>query len=406
MKKQIIIAFIAIAPILFMGCKKDKPAAAPASQDEEFVTSLKNWFELKTMIQPGKKDIRMGTPEWSKTKYYPESGFSVTPIKLGNKNTGLTNSVYKLLVTWENQQGMITSGGYIYIIPGKGSAADVPGMVMNQAKGLVSLDRVPENFNGTLMRYGLDYNNPVSKYYENGRSINRNEKIVAGKRDNYQDMNSPELYSAVLACGQCEDYYLVTYDEDGNIINIEYLYTECGDCTDPGGGGGGNNGGSNPSPCEMTQTQFEQVLNSMHGTVTNTPLSHTGTPSVPDQNGVIRAPKSCIGGGYTYTILSGYSPHWSSTYTGVVYKMNPNDEWKWESLSYTGFPQTSGNIPPCFTATATATSAPPVISEDKKKVTTAGTYFFHISWTCIFNSGSTTESGSFGALLFANQPCE
>jgi hypothetical protein len=49
-------------------------------------------------------------------------------------------------------------------------------------------------------------------------------------------------------------------------------------------------------------------------------------------------------------------------FTGVKFKNSPTDIWKWESLVFATLRETESYIPPCFTLTAVATVAGPVLS--------------------------------------------
>jgi len=405
MKTKALAVFITIMSIaLLTGCKKDSlPDKVDQEQTDSF-QNLKNWFESETNSTASgttaNKDIRTGTPVWQGTKYYPESQTYITPIKLGAKSTEMNNSLYKFLLATGDPKGGITAGNYVYLFPDKNNKMDISNIDQNLLPDFFSLQQIPAGFTGTIIKYDLDYSIVFSKNLEKGKMTNSTKKMTTGQSGIYKDMNDITPNSA-LPCQYCVDYYLVTYDGLGNIINIEYLYTVCGDCS---GEGNGNGGGNGVPTCVMTAAQADAALNSINCITTNSGNGMIGTPGPPDQNGIIRAPKPCSGGGFTLNILPGYSPHWEASYAGIVYKLDPADTWKWESLIYTGFPQTSGEFPPCVSANTTASGVSCVISADKLKATTAGNYSSQVSWTCINTTRIKSFSGPFSATFLAGNP--
>jgi hypothetical protein len=411
MKTKTLAVIIAIMIIAVLpGCKKDKLQERTEQEQNESYEQLQRWFNLETGSPqkpfPSNKDFRMGVPLWQKTRFYNESRTFITPMKIGGKNEQ-PNTVYKFLVAEGDPRAGVNEGHYIYLFPDENSTMDVSKIDQNILPDFFLLRNIPAGFVGTIMKYDIDYKLVFSKNIGKGKMTSSLKRMKMGTAGLYRDMDDIVPNSAGLACGQCMSYYLITYDEWGNILNIEYLYTECGECPPPGGGGsgGGNGGGNNEPPtCNLTQAQMEAGLNAITSTVTNGGWCQTGPASLPDQNGIVRASKFCDGGGFTLFIIPGYAPHWEAIFSGFVYRTNSNESWKWESINYTGFPQTGGILPPCVTAVASASGVTSLISADKLKVTTAGFYTCNASWTCLYSTGIRTFTGQFGANLYANTP--
>jgi len=110
----------------------------------------------------------------------------------------------------------------------------------------------PADFTGTIFKYDIGYNLISSQNYKDGLGTNEAHKLVMKQNDKVYEASS----LVPLACGECIEWWDVTYNpETGVIISEVYVYTECGDCPEEGGtggtggtggstGGGGNNGGT------------------------------------------------------------------------------------------------------------------------------------------------------------------
>lgn len=397
MKIKIVGLFITIVYIATLfGCKKNSQLEESVPQQNIAYEKVKTWFDIQIKASTNglirATNIRSETPLWGKTKYYSENNFFITPIRIGNMNTDQNNSVYKFLLATENSEGTISTGEYFYLFPNKNAGQNFSSQTLqNIGAEFFSLHKIPNNFSGTIIKYDLDYNVKSSKYFEKGQPVSKIEKMVKGKKGKYKDMNDTEENSVVyLPCGQCESYYLVTYDEvTWEIINVEYLYTECGDC--PQGEGGGN-GGSNE--CSFTNSQGREILDHL---ITYQSLysvmSVRGSEGGPDMNGIIRAPKPIVWQFLQLHVFANYYPKYSAYFSGVVYKTNPTDTWKWDTVTYSYSAKSGGEVPPCFTINVTA-NVTPVISTNKLNVHIVLSYQSTTSISCLWGLESAVYNGS------------
>jgi hypothetical protein len=235
-------------------------------------------------------------------------------------------------------------------------------------------------------------------------------EIVCSNGWNPNEGFNPDFCRVVIFYVYCELLYCdpppPSDDPFENCINQGHTEAECV-CSlyGIGCGGGEEEGGGEEGSCNMSAAEATAVINAITTETTNiVSSSELGVESMPDANGIIKAPKPSTGGGYTLHILPGYDPHWEASYSGTVYKDEniPNDKWKWETFAYSAFPQTEGSIPPCFSVSMTASGQSVTIDSDKLHATGAGNYSCIVTISCLGGPTVASFNGQYSCTFSSN----
>lgn len=172
--------------------------------------------------------------------------------------------------------------------------------------------------------------------------------------------------------------------------------------------GCGESGGDENGQCNMTEAEALDILNAVTPEAINiVSSSEMGTPSNPDQENIIRAPKPSTGGGVVIPISAyggNYRPQWEASYSAVVYKNTsiPNSDWKWESFVYSSFNQTGGAIPLCFTVKMQSSAESVVFIANNTVASASGIYTADVSIHCLLGFQEKVYTGPYSCSFIAN----
>ncbi len=156
----------------------------------------------------------------------------------------------------------------------------------------------------------------------------------------------------------------------------------------------------NPNPCNMTVAQAQNLLSDCSGeALTN--LHFTNGPITTDANGVERIAREVDWEYYKYTFFTGYTVVWHVYYTGIIYRNNPTDPWKWESIQKSREGRT-GIFPTCFDMTMSPIVGIPVISADRQNATLSLSATGIVSLSCLNGHEITTISITPPLVMTAN----
>ncbi len=316
--------------IVNYSCKKVPAENEKAGPVGKTTDNIKTWYYNKTNTSPTGSAARgnvfqKGNPDWEKTVYNAENSVYITPIEFSDKSNEQQNLFYKFLLSKVNSIGMVTQADYVFVFPdSKKPKSNLAYQTANT--DLLFQKDIPQSFSGAVLQYSIDNKLISSKQYDNGQLTDKKAVIIA-KGENSTN-NGISINSAIyLPCGECESYYLVTYNEEtGEIYNVEYLYSECGVCEDGTTGGGGGNGGG-PSP----EGQANAILDVWQQNTTSpgTLISATAA-DIPTNTRTVM---------YKWKAIKGLGWQIESIEKGVHVKINnpklpPDQQWKWQSLEH------------------------------------------------------------------------
>lgn len=320
-------------------------------------------------------------------KSVAELMFSSSPVAdLKITQLSADKKVKRVLVPLENKNNLKVYK-YILMEQHTDGNAFVIGKLLSKTKinNKNNLFNLPLASDGSLNYFDANApQNAVSKILMKAKGTKITSKSVAN--DLTEGSNSNYV---VIVCGDgyCIDHWWITYDENtGEILSVEYIGSDCYEthCSEGGGGGGGTGGST--GGCNLTETEAETLLDLTESQSDEGVISqYTGPISTPDENGIIRVAKTLRGGGFSLDFASNWWVRWGTNFAGVIYNSGlPRSPWKWESVTYTGFTQYEGTLPPCASAEVSANCIP-LISSDKISFEQTGTYSIHVKWTCGIN---------------------
>lgn len=407
--KKLIPMLTAIICCFFISCQKESIIDKPLTQiNEEKLVELKNLFsyesKLKASLPEGSVRNYPGSPQWEKARNRLE--FYIVPIKFGSTSI---NNEYRVSHYWivKNIANKL-SGKFVHIL--------------EKTKLLkVSLT---ENERIKLLISGTEKNKleeeGIAVIYEED-NINGNFDLVCKKRPtaqisrnrDYDISNSYPLESCVANGGtivEIEWWYQI-YDQFGNVIYEEYVFSTF-ECWGAGGAGDGGGGGGTtivtPNTCNsITQQQVLNLINQLEGEeegdVSYTSIILDGRENNTTENfQTIRKmlmPKVSI---FTLRFLynsPSFSTNWTVHFGGISYK-EKNNPWKWESINYISTMKT-GQAPFCFEADMSTVVSNPLIQPDKTIAKTTITYSLTAKVKCLLGWEIKNYTGSFESDLVA-----
>ncbi len=157
------ITTIAIAAAFtLLGCKKtttDIQNFTPTAADQR----AQEWFDeqnrkpellhVKTVL------LSEVTPFWGRTRYYAAENTLVAPVQADDAAANPA----KYIVMLENKAGEIGSGYYCFVASQDNKPEVTPSLLGNT---------VPQNFNGTIVKFNLDGSLITAEEYANGTATN------------------------------------------------------------------------------------------------------------------------------------------------------------------------------------------------------------------------------------------
>lgn len=272
------IGVIFFALLILSSCKKEPVQYfEPVDQKTQISKDLQTWYAQATKNQPQNALHYLGNtlPDWN--TIVKADKFIITQIKLDN-----ALNTHKYFVTELDEKGSFVNGSYYMIVnTGLQKSVNVLDILVNELKN----QKQAASFNGAVLKYDLAYIKKDGSKYKDGikenvdLNIEIKEKQDTGTQTKGIAPNSAISPANCAASGgflDCEDYYLITYNQiTGEIINVEYLYTNCV-CV-PGTGGGGGNGSGGTATCAQLNEEFANMGHAVNGVVTENTILNNGT---------------------------------------------------------------------------------------------------------------------------------
>lgn len=239
----------------FIGCRKgdflnEQVTAISQQEIEKSIAKVKSWLNFAgdsskfTRIKIGNRQALISKGyKWSETKMLANGKLSLTPIQISSVKD---STVYNFLLANFDRNGKVTGGHIVSIINGDDTVVKFEDITT----GFLSLNKIPENFTGSII-YADIYDNVLHSYHiEKGKVTDEQDFVVVKQRMANQNNNEPVTENAPPPEG-CEyvvvDWYWQTYDENGVLVDEAYLYsTEELLCLNGGGGGGSGGGTGDP----------------------------------------------------------------------------------------------------------------------------------------------------------------
>lgn len=348
-----------------------------------------------------KADPRDGSPEWSKTVFYEKEKIYVTPIEyFSTKNEKFPS--YKFLVSSADASGDIKEGVFFYLmIDDNKTNQSFKDLLPGKLPGdFFTLQHVPKEFSGTVIKYDLNYRLTHCRKYEGGVDKKQYSKILSGINNKYVYLDDPGYVAKLQEIdpnqGFCVDEWIIWYVEDEEtgqpvtILGIDYIGSTC---FLPQGGSGNPSGpvstppdeNNVPAVCNLTMAEAMEQLNAVTGTdelEANYPSDQEGGGIMlpPDGSGRIRRGVLPYAGLASLNFYWGEVPHYAAFFSGVLYKINQNDtKWKWESCKYTHTALYQGELPPCTTVRPDVDVSDVIISGDKIEASAFIAFRFYVS---------------------------
>jgi len=388
---------------LFISCKKESSNSLQVVAGDQ-LKAIKNYYNSQQATNP--ENISEGTPQWEKTIFNAEKGEYLVPVIISPEKAAGKYTVHKYLLISSVKNKL--SGEYLFAMQKTGDQ-----MLNDRQIEKAILENIAAA-DLVIARRGLQQL-PLNKAF--GKYINT--RIKRQSKPYPQKNNTDTVVVAnSLPMANCEanggiiveiEWWYQEYDQHGNVVCEEYVYStyECW-----GSGGGGSGGGTTTGTAACGTINCDQVialLNQLEGEVRNE-VTYTSIPleskiSANANNfGTIRKvvlPKYSF---YTLRLVPNSSSGvtWFANYSGIVYKDSDRDYWKWESINFVNVSE-EGNAPICFDYQMSANVAPPIIESDKKRAQSGVSFSVSAKVACIGNWKVKSESGSIPTIYLDAQ---
>lgn len=313
---------------LALGCKRENPnqlGADPVTATTK-TNKVQQWLKgnpkaLTGLRQTNTVGQKVGTTlpsftlQWQAAKFDAAAHTHWVPAVFANtKQAGGQANTY--LVATENEQGQITGGQYIMVLPntkkmGKGNSSYSPIAMLAEKK--------PTSFNGALLYYDVQGQLTGSQVYDAGQL---QPKATANLAARDEGQGSPSPNKVQLECGNltgtspCIEWYWQTY-VNGVLVAEDYMFTTC--CGGSGGGGSGN--GNAVAECQASFNTFVAQGKAINGVPTEISGAQTTT----------RWPKTykwMIYDAVTWFLISYEKAVWKKVY----YPSSGQNLWEFESF--------------------------------------------------------------------------
>jgi hypothetical protein len=259
--------------LAFAACKKsDIPSTPPVAVNAKTVNDLKSWYASQkssaglqnrdtlqisdtiSLIQP--------VPDWDSTKYYIDDKTYITPLKDGDGSTTVSRS----LVVTADESGNFVSAEFIFIrltyAPNNLNLQDV----IASYPRVFEFHDMPMNFKASMIKFNLAGEVIFSRHFENGMITATDERIRSlGRAPNTLPDGTEQV---------CIDSWWVTY-VNGEVVSIEFLWTNCYTIGGTGGTGGGTGTPNTNTSCEQQSDAFIAAGHAVSGPKSIETLSET-----------------------------------------------------------------------------------------------------------------------------------
>ncbi len=275
-KKNKVFIYLLLFSLIF-GCKKQDSVKEITLQQNSVSEKAKSWIETQAAILSSPKFLLEGKvidiPEkidWEKSKYFPQSKISITPVRVTSVESDLLT--YKYLVTEMNDAGEVIAANYYAVINDRQMMGSTEFYTITPE--LVNLQKMPGEFSGAIIKYDLSNKIVFTKHYEKGVLSNKTDKISIKKSktivpaQNYAPLPGNCSYVVI------EWYYQVYVN--GVLVYEEYIGNSVMVTCNEDGNGGGGGGGGGTLTCEQQMENFINQGIAFSGPVTQTDVSNTG----------------------------------------------------------------------------------------------------------------------------------
>ncbi len=301
-----------------MGCKKQDFKNINHFQTTKVSEKVRDWI----VKQPGfstthhvvLNDKVISIPikiRFEETKYFADAKANITPVAVSS--TGGKWATYKYLLTEIDDNGIVTSGNYYVVL--KKNGIDQSLSTVEITPDLLRLKKIPNNFNGAIIKYDLNDNVILSSHYDAGERTNKTDKIGIRKRNaepaeqNVAPLDEGCMYITI------EWYWQVWVN--GLLVYEEYLYASNVIWCPPGGTGGSGNS----NPIASCNQQFNNLINS--ASPASVYLGKTLVYETTEEKSHVYRWKCLTALGAWYVV---------SYETGTQERVVLHEGWKWKSI--------------------------------------------------------------------------
>jgi hypothetical protein len=366
--------YISFSALLIISCKKAVNEPGGPENKREALSEMKTWFQenYPTISSNEFSILGKDKPVWETMVYNPSERKYFIEVKQENANS----KICKYIVIDENK----TTEPQLHIRLTTDNKAEIKNPLANIE-------------NGAIIDYKLlDGQWISSQHFKNGGE-EKMKDIIVFKPQMKKSNDNPNVVDPQEDCGehggqwQCIEWYWQTY-VNGELVYEEYLYTTCG-CYGATGGGGGTT-----STCEsLSQEQAQTLMNAIYDETHNDISASHGATLTNEETGIITRTNNPMWMFYKVNFFLGHYNEYTAYFTGLVYKNNNNDFWKWDNIAFSSVNRSAGILPPCFGQSFSHTISNPVISGDKKKAHAVITSFtVTYTLTCAFGVETETKT--------------
>ncbi len=436
-KASVLLLAITIASILF-ACKKvigtEEVPMLQASQGE--IAKIKDWIlSHKDFSNAGWTDSLIMKAGWrnSEKVLFRDSVYLISiPIDLKVVNSIISSSLLPANNTTKNCLLFSIDKSERIL---QGSIAQLtPENTISESHTLTLIEKIyartSDRFNGaysiftiaTQFLYQIKFKNNA-EYSQISVSTQIPTKSNAprilstqplGEKNNFFVTNTSPGTTTIISTNTrlfqtCINWYLVTTLPGGFQI-WDFLYQTCSDCEqtsiNPIGevatvkvfcSGGNHQGGSSGNSCTFTNDDAS-LMDAGYVVESSDPGSSSSySGEWTDGSGVVRKNVDFSPWMFFKADLPlGYYVSYSAYYTGVEFKNNIYDNWKYESITYQNQLQTGGSTPPCTSMSMSVAPGSSNISGDQRTANSTLTYSAVLTITCV--GGTMAGTARVGTL--------
>jgi hypothetical protein len=425
MKQTANMLMVILLSALFLSCKKENietNAEVPISTFP--VTKIFAWLDAEkakaapdsaNRIDMLKQNLLI--EQISEEKPGNNQNVVVIPLKEDFKTINSTqlHSFKKLILKVSN--GLIINGSIVELIP-RGE---------NRIRTNLSafINKETAGFNGIASNLSIFGRFVSEDVYKDGKLYSTTQLIAKPKDKKVNDTS--QISTLNFSFITCYDWYIITtyYNRDGSVAYKTYDYVgttcdgslpcilnrivtntssyfkSCGGSGTGGDLGGGGGEEEDNAVCDLNQEAAQQELDGILFNEAGVVKYSIGDP-LSNSLGIIKEPVTVSFPIFSLQFTTGYWIRYSGHGSGIRYKVNPTDTWKWESFQKSSQVTKDNIFPACWTDDMTVTISNPVFSSDHESATLAVSYNLTLGLSCLGGQKIKNYSGSHPVIVDAN----
>lgn len=308
MRKFIVcLALLIAGAIVFIACQKNNNVIKQASTTAQIKEHFKTSYENQKPAKSGRDILGTATPDWNKTEFDATNHFVFAPILLEATNCS------KILAGEVDEAGNISNLCY-YIVINKNSSTFNPANLVKEV--LENKKNIQGAFSGAVLKYSLNNELIYGRDFKEGMQTKKNNTLTRKSPTNTNGYNMPPPDDC-MGDWIATEWWRVTFDENGYIIDEEYLYTTyyCSDW-----GGGGNQGAS----CQQTANEIFETASTLAEKVSVEDCGSTGSTRYRCYTWKI------------YTVSNGMIPMYLKSKDKATQVLGQDNRWRFSSLIHDG----------------------------------------------------------------------